>query len=240
MCEKCVASGLSRRNLIRGGGAALALAATAGFDMSSAPAHAEEAMPVSPEEALQRLIEGNARYVANKPINTDFSVNRSKRSAGQAPFAAIVSCADSRVAPELIFDQGPGDLFVVRVAGNFINEDGLASLEFGTAVLGLKLIVVLGHTACGAVVATIDVIENGTELPGHLPSLANALKPAVESAMAAKPDDLLAAATMENAKLNAAYAASAGPILSDLKTSGKLGTAAAVSDLDTGKVEFAS
>ncbi|MEQ8700624.1 MAG: carbonic anhydrase [Bauldia litoralis] len=189
---------------------------------------------------MQRLIDGNARYVANKPINTDFSVNRSKRSAGQAPFAAIVSCADSRVAPELIFDQGPGDLFVVRVAGNFINEDGLASLEFGTAVLGLKLIVVLGHTACGAVVATIDVIENGTELPGHLPSLANALKPAVESAMAAKPDDLLAAATMENAKLNAAYAASAGPILSDLKTSGKLGTAAAVYDLDTGKVEFAS
>lgn len=238
MCHLCLTNKPTRRGLITGGAAALAVAATTGFDLTT-PALADEAMPVTPDEALQRLIEGNARYVANEPINTDFSVNRSKRSAGQRPFAAIVSCADSRVAPELIFDQGPGDLFVVRVAGNFINEDGLASLEFGTAVLGLKLIVVLGHSACGAVVATIDVVENGTELPGHLPSLANAIKPAVESAMKSDPDDLLVTATMENAKLNAAAAAKAGPILSDLSKSGKLGTAAGVYDLDTGKVEFA-
>jgi carbonic anhydrase len=104
---------------------------------------------------------------------------RAERALGQTPYASIVSCADSRVAPELIFDEGPGDLFVVRIAGNFVNEDGLASLEFGSAVLGSRLIMVLGHTACGAIQATIDVVQKGTELPGHLPSLATALRPGV-------------------------------------------------------------
>jgi carbonic anhydrase len=149
-------------------------------------AHAKEAAsaPVTPDEALQRLIDGNARYVANAPINTDHSVGRSNRALGQQPFAAIVSCADSRVAPELIFDQGPGELFVVRVAGNFINEEGLASLEYGAAVLGIKTIVVLGHTSCGAVDATIKSVQDDTLPPGHLPSLVNAIRPAVEQAIA--------------------------------------------------------
>ena len=237
MCQQCVSRGISRRNLITAGTAALAVAAT--VPLGSYAAQAADAAPVSPDEAIQRLMDGNARYVAGNPINTDHSVGRYERSLGQQPFAAIVSCADSRAAPELIFDQGPGDLFIIRVAGNFINEDGLASLEYGAAVLGIKTILVLGHSSCGAVDATIDVVKNGTELPGHLPSLTNAIRPAVEAAMKTNPDDLLAAATAENAKLNAAYAASAGPILSDLHESGKLKTLSAVYDIATGKTDLA-
>lgn len=225
---------VSRRGLIAGG-AAMSLA---GSLVTRAAAETSEPAPVSPDEAMQRLIEGNARYVANAAINTDHSVDRSNRALGQQPFAAIVSCADSRVAPELIFDQGPGSLFVIRVAGNFINDDGLASLEFGTAVLGVKLIVILGHTSCGAVDATIDVVQNGTELPGHLPGLAEAIRPAVDVAIADGSDDLLAAATMQNAKLNAEKAQIAEPILSELEVAGKLKSAGAVYDIATGKVEF--
>ncbi|MFC6656398.1 carbonic anhydrase [Roseibium salinum] len=156
MCQDCTKGTISRRGLFAGG-LALTLAASSG---SMAFAQSSEAPPATPDEALKRLIDGNARYVANSPINTDHSVGRSARSTGQQPFAAVVTCSDSRVVPELIFDQGPGDLFVVRVAGNFINEDGLASLEFGAAVLGIKTIVVLGHTSCGAVRATIESIQD--------------------------------------------------------------------------------
>lgn len=130
------------------------MAATLPFQ-ASAVAQVADKMPATPDEALRRLKDGNARYVSNTEINTDHSVGRAIRAGGQAPFAAIVSCADSRVAPELIFDQGPGDLFVIRVAGNFVNEDGLASLEYGALVLGIKTIIVLGHSSCGAVEATI-------------------------------------------------------------------------------------
>jgi carbonic anhydrase len=238
MCEHCVTGGLTRRGLIAGGVAGLAMAATVPFS-SFAFAQSGEAMPVSADEALQRLIDGNARYVANAPINTDYSVGRADRALGQQPFAAIVSCADSRVAPEPIFDQGPGELFVVRVAGNFINEDGLASLEYGASVLGIQLIVVLGHSACGAVGATIRAVQDGTEPPGHLPSLVAAIRPAVEAAIAAKPADLLAAATVENARLNAERAQTAEPILADMHRAGKLKATSGFYDIATGKVTFA-
>lgn len=234
MCQDCSENKVSRRNLLAGG---LALAAT-GAAVSSAAAQTQEAMPVSPDEALQRLIDGNARYVANAAINTDHSVGRVERAAGQQPFAAIVSCSDSRVAPELLFDQGPGELFVVRVAGNFINEDGLASLEYGAAVLGIKLIVVLGHSACGAVDATIKSIQDNTLPPGHLPSLVNAIRPAVYDAMQSNPDDLIAAATMQNAKSNAERAQMEGPILASLYEEGKLKATAGLYEISTGKVTF--
>ncbi|WP_223428789.1 carbonic anhydrase [Tateyamaria pelophila] len=234
MCEKCNSVGVTRRGLIAGG---LAMSA-AGTFVSQANAQTADPVPVTPDEALQRLIDGNARYVANAAINTDHSVGRANRALGQQPFAAIVSCADSRVSPELIFDQGPGDLFVIRVAGNFLNEDGIASLEFGTAVLGIKLIVVLGHSSCGAVDATIDVVQNGTELPGHLPRLAEAIRPAVDLAIASGSDDLLTVATQQNAKLNAENALLTEPVLSELASSGALKSAAGVYEISTGKVEF--
>ena len=234
MCETPRPEGVSRRGLIMGG-LSLPLAASLASRVS---ADETAPTPVSPEEALQRLIDGNARYVANAAINTDHSVGRAARTQGQAPFAAIVSCADSRVAPELVFDQGPGDLFVVRVAGNFINEDGLASLEFGAAVLGIKFILVLGHSSCGAVSATIASIQDKALPPGHLPSLVNAIRPAVYDAMAENPADLMVAATAQNARRAAVTAQTAPPILSDLHAEGRLKAAAGIYDLATGKVDF--
>ncbi|WP_232829526.1 carbonic anhydrase [Tropicimonas sp. IMCC34043] len=204
--------------------------------VSAAAQESVEAAPVSPEAALQRLMDGNARYVDNAAVNADHSVTRTARTQGQQPFAAIVTCSDSRVAPELIFDQGPGELFIIRVAGNFISEEGLATLEYGVAVLGIKTIVVLGHTACGAVEATIASINNRELPPGHLPSLVNAIRPAVYEVMDSAPDDLLAAATAQNARRNAELAKTEGPILSEAYAAGTLNAVAGIYDIATGRV----
>ena len=213
-----------------------ALLSPAAFAQSDPAAFAEP--PATPAEALRRLKEGNARYVSNTPVNTDHSVDRARRSVGQKPFAAVVACSDSRVAPEIIFDQGLGDIFVVRVAGNFINEDGLASLEFGAAVLGVQVIVVLGHSSCGAVDATIRSIKD-RELPaGHLPSLVDAIRPAVYDVMPENPEDLLSAAIYRNAVLNANKASASEPVLSALHDKGDLTSVAGVYDITTGQVNF--
>lgn len=225
---------VSRRALIAGGLAA-SVAAPINAQASTSALGAD---PVSPDDALQRLIDGNARYVSNTPINTDHSATRAARALGQQPFAAIVSCADSRVAPELIFDQGPGEIFVVRVAGNFINTDGLASLEYGAVVLGIKMIVVLGHTSCGAIDATISSIQDQALPGGHLASLVNAIRPAVYDAMATDPTDLAIAATRQNARHGAEKLRTTAPILSELSKSGKLKSAAAIYDIATGKVSI--
>ena len=234
MCDEHLKPPIDRRTLLQGG---LALT-LAGVAATGARAQSSEGAPSSPAEAMQRLVDGNARYVSNTMQNADHSAERVARSEGQQPFAAIVSCADSRVVPEMIFDQQPGDLFVVRVAGNFINDDGLASLEFAVAVLGVQLILVLGHTSCGAVVATITSIEDSELPPGHLPHLVNAIRPAVYDVMAEKPDDLLAAATARNAVLNAQTSATADPILSEAHAAGAVSSAAGVYDIATGKVTF--
>ena len=152
----------------------------------------ERANAISPDEALKRIMAGNARYAANTARNKDFSAGRAARAVGQHPIAAILSCANSRLSPELAFDQGPGELFVVRLAGNFVNDDGLASIEYGLKFLGIPLVVVLGHSNCGAVDATIKVVKDGAELPGHLPDLVNSIRPAVEAAIPRKPRIFLA------------------------------------------------
>ncbi|CAN7689370.1 carbonic anhydrase [Bosea sp. LjRoot237] len=235
MCDHCISTasktGLSRRGLFAAG-AGLALAGAL-----STPAWAQPAA-VSADEALKRLVEGNARYAAGNLNERDFSAGRAARAASQAPFASILSCADSRIAPELAFDRGPGELFVVRVAGNFVNEDGLASLEYGAQVLGSQLVLVLGHSNCGAVSATIDVVKNNTKLPGHLPSLINAIRPAVLAAQKEGAADLLKAATIANVRLNVAKLKKATPILSQRIAQKRLAVVGGVYDLATGKVEL--
>jgi carbonic anhydrase len=235
MCRQCDLAGLTRRGLLTAG---LVTAAAAGLPWSSAFAQsaAPAANAISPDDALARLQQGNARYAANTSTNKDYSAGRVARAQAQYPIAGILSCADSRLAPELAFDQGPGELFVVRVAGNFVNEDGLASMEYGAMVLGIPLFMVLGHSNCGAVDATIKVVKDGTTLPGHLPSLINAIRPAVVAAQAKNPADLLAEATAENVRLNVKALQGARPILSDLVASGKLKVVGAVYDIATGKV----
>lgn len=233
MCEHCAVQ-VDRRRFLLG-----AAAAAGALSLPRAALAADGSPPpnaISPDEALKRLADGNARYVANTSTNKDYSAGRVARSLGQYPFAAIVSCSDSRVAPELVFDQGPGELFVIRVAGNFVNEDGLASVEYGTSVLGVPLILVLGHSSCGAVDATIKVVKDGTALPGHLPSLVAAIRPSVEEAIAEKPTDLLAAATIKNVQHNVDYLVKAEPIVAGLVASGKVKVVGGVYDIATGKV----
>lgn len=228
---------LSRRRAL---GAGLGLASAAFLGGFALPASAQEpaAAPnaISPDEALKRLMEGNARYVANTPANKDFSAGRAARAMAQYPFAGLVSCADSRVAPELAFDQGPGELFVVRVAGNFVNDDGLASLEYGVKFLGVPLIMVLGHTNCGAVDATIKVVKDNISLPGHLDDLVSHIKPAVQIALKEKPDDPLNAAIIENVRYNVAELKGATPIISEAVSSGKIKVVGGVYDLASGAI----
>lgn len=249
MCELCTTgSGLSRRGFLGTGlgaglGAAalattgmlasMALPSTAAWAQTPAPPNA-----IPPAEALKRLQEGNARYADNKSTQVDFSAGRLARAGAQYPFAAILSCADSRLAPEFAFDQGAGELFVCRVAGNFVNTDGLASLEYGVAVLGVPLIMVLGHSNCGAIDATIKVVKDNVVLPGHLPELVNALKPGIEAAIAQKPADLLAAATVENVRFNAKRLQTSSSILSQAVADKKLMVVGAVYDIATGKVKM--
>src|SRR4029434_4567942 len=156
-----------------------------------------------------RLAAGNARFVAGNLEHPNQSpARRTKLAEGQRPFAIILGCSDSRTAPEVVFDQGLGDLFVVRTAGNVVDDVALGSIEYAAEHLGASLIVVLGHENCGAVKATLD----GGKLPGHLPAIAKAIRPAVK-ASAGQPGDALNNAVLENARLETQRVAQSKPVL---------------------------
>lgn len=233
MCDVCLDKGLSRRH-------ALMLAGAGMLTASPLLRTAAQAQPVSaastPDAALALLVEGNARYVANQPRERDFSAGRASRALGQAPFAAILGCADSRVPPELAFDQNPGDLFVVRVAGNFVTPDGLGSLEYGAAVLGTKAIMVLGHSSCGAIKATIEALQKGNTLPGHIADLVRAIKPGIEAVMKEPGPDLEQRAVIANVRYTVEQLKQATPILSEMIAKKQLSVVGGVYDLATGKV----
>ncbi|MET4235864.1 carbonic anhydrase [Bradyrhizobium sp. i1.4.4] len=231
MCKSCLSEGLSRRSLLAAG----ALLAVGPLVLDTAQAQPASAAD-TPDAALKLLTEGNERYVANQPRERDFSAGRASRALGQAPFAAVLSCADSRVAPELAFDQGPGDVFVVRVAGNFVTADGLGSLEFGAAVLGTKLIMVLGHSSCGAVDATVAALQKGNKLPGHIADLVRAMKPGIEQEIKQGGSNLEQRAVAANVRHNVKRLQQATPILAKMVAEKKLLVVGAVYDLPTGKV----
>jgi carbonic anhydrase len=222
-------------------GAAALLAASA-FPLTrarsetAAPAQVANAIP--PAEALDMLMKGNARYAANEPVEKDFSVGRAARAEAQYPIAAILGCADSRVSPELLFDQGPGDLFVVRLAGNFLDDDGFASLEYAVKFLGAPLVMVLGHTNCGAIAAAIKVVKERIELPGHLPELIKSIEPAVIAAHGRHSSDLLAAATEENVRINVKRLIDDAPIMSEAIDAKKIAVAGGIYDLASGRVSL--
>src|ERR1700720_4283792 len=179
----------SRRGVLRLFGAAaagFALAGTANAKDDKKPPKPQNV--VSPDAALELLMKGNKRYAEGESRRHDFKREREALVGGQNPYAAILSCADSRIAPEYAFDSARGDLFVCRVAGNFASDEMVASLEYGVTVLKTPLIIVLGHEACGAVDATIKSLKDGTTLPGHLPSLVAALKPAVDAVQGQSAD----------------------------------------------------
>jgi len=192
----------------------------------------QESQAISGESAQQKLIDGNKRYVNAKlshPNQTD--QRRTEVAKGQHPFAAIVSCSDSRVPPEIIFDQGLGDLFVIRLAGNILDDAALGSLEYAVEHLGVKYIMVLGHERCGAVDATVK----GGEVPGHISSLVKAIQPAVEK-VKNQPGDLLDNAVRANVTMVVQQLKSSGPILEELVKKDALTIAGARYDLDDGEV----
>ena len=231
---------LSRRRLLGFLGAAatgLALAGTAGAKEAKTPPKPQNA--VSPDASLELLMKGNKRYVDGVSRRHDFKHEREALVGGQNPYAGILSCADSRIAPEYAFDSGRGDLFVCRVAGNFANDDTIASMEYAVAILGTPLIMVLGHDACGAVDATIKSLKDYTTLPGHLPSLVRSLTPAVK-AVSGRPGDPLDNAIRQNVIDNVAKLKSATPILNSAVEQGKLKLVGGIYRLRDGRVEMIS
>jgi carbonic anhydrase len=202
---------------------------------SALPLRAEEHHKgIGADEALAKLVEGNKRFVEMKLAHPEQdAARRTELSQGQQPFAVILGCSDSRVPPEVIFDQGLGDLFVVRVAGNVADDIGIASLEYAVEHLGSRLIVVLGHERCGAVTAAVA----GGEVPGHLPVLMGALKPAVDKGKASG-GEAVEAAMVANVELTAEHLRESRPILAELVEKGEVKIVGARYDLDTGAVEL--
>lgn len=232
---------LSRRQALRalcGAAAGAALAAcrevpAPGAGLTEAPG------PVTdPGEALRRLMEGNQRWVSFARTHPNQTRERREAGAqGQQPFASVAGCIDSRVAPEMVFDRGIGDLLVARTAGQVIDKAVLGSLEYGAEELHIPLIMVLGHEKCGAVAATIDVIEKNASVPEGIATLVNAIKPAVEQAHG-QPGDLLKNSVIANVKLEVASLKASKPVLADLVDRGKLRIVGGYYNLGTGVVDL--
>ena len=185
-------------------------------------------------EAVDMLFAGNRRYVAGEAEHPNQSgERRAEVVGGQMPFAIVLGCSDSRVPPEIIFDAGLGDLFVVRVAGNIVDGVVLGSIEYAAVHLGTPLIVVLGHTSCGAVAAAVS----GSDAEGHIPCVLNAIRPAVEKA-GNHPGNLIDHAIRANAKLAAEQMTERSSVLAGLVHAGRLQIIAAYYDLPSGRVEM--
>lgn len=196
---------------------------------AAAASAAGPAADMSPKEALEFLGAGNARFTAGRSAAPHRDIERLREVAPrQTPFAAFLGCADSRVPIEIVFDQGFGDLFVTRIAGNVAATENIASLEFATQVLGVKVLYVLGHTSCGAVAAA----AKAEPVPGQISALFQHIRPAVR---AAKGD--VAAAVRENVKIQAQTLVEASTVISSLVSSGKVVVAGGIFDLESGRVE---
>ncbi len=191
--------------------------------------------PATPDAALGELMAGNARYVEGRMESHNLPAARSGLAAGQAPFAAVIRCADSRVAPEIVFDQPLGDLFVCGVAGNIPTSEIIASMEFGVAVLGAKVIVVMGHSACGAVDAALTHQKDTSGLPGNLPGLIDQI--IVPCTIDADPDapGALDKAIACNAHQGIDGLLRGSQLLSDAVKAGTLKVVAGVQDLKSGR-----
>jgi carbonic anhydrase len=238
-----------RRDFMKKAGSGLlATAAGSTIALSALQAHAAQSAvtqtkktqaAITPQKALQMLKEGNSRFVQGKMLKRNLMKQVKATAGGQFPFATIVGCIDSRASNELIFDQGIGDIFSARVAGNFVNDDILGSLEFASAAAGSRLIVVLGHTECGAVKGACDdvVLGNLTQ------TLAN-IKPAVaavsghDSDRTSKNNKFVQAVTDKNVVLTVERIRERSPILLDMVKKGQIGLVGAMYDVHTGKVTF--
>jgi carbonic anhydrase len=225
-------TGFGRREFLGGALSAAVVggAARVGIDMiSPGTAYAQSAM--TPDEALRTLLAGNERFAANKltSIEHDLTMLKDRNVDKQEPFAAVLACADSRVPVELVFDQTIGQIFVTRVAGNMVTPEIIASLEYGVAVLGVEVLLVLGHSGCGAVKAAMKA----DSVPGQISALYPYLRPAVEQS-GGDFNKAIAA----NAKIQAGLLRTSSPVIRDAIKAGKLRVESGVYDLATGKVSL--
>jgi carbonic anhydrase len=194
---------------------------------------------ITPDKALEMLEQGNRRFVSDKPLARDLPAQVRQTAQGQYPFAAIVSCLDSRIPPEIVFDRGIGDLFVARVAGNFVNDDILGSLEFATKLAGAKLIVIMGHTECGAIKGACDAAQLGLLTA----TLAN-INPAVTAVQgdfttrSSKNAEFVQAVADMNVKLTMQKLRDRSVVLREMLDKGEIGMVGAMYDVSTGKVSF--
>jgi carbonic anhydrase len=206
------------------------------FAFGSPAFAAEEPAGMAPDDALKALMEGNARFVAAKAAYPHQDVERRTLLAGgQQPIAVILSCSDSRVPPELVFDQGLGDLFTVRVAGNVADDAVIASIEYSVEHLGSTLVMVLGHEKCGAVTATLDAVKTGGDVPGHLPALVDPIRAAVIQANT-QSGDVLDLAVIGNVGNVVGQLKASEPVLGELFAHEKIKIVGGRYDLDTGEV----
>lgn len=194
---------------------------------------------ITPEQALDLLKEGNARFINNLKANRNLLQQANETSDGQHPFATILSCIDSRTSAEIIFDQGLGDIFSIRIAGNILNEDILGSMEFACKVVGTKIIVVLGHTNCGAIKGACDHVEMG-----NLTALLSKIRPAIDEERTETEhrhsgnERFVEKVTLINVSRVAKGIIERSPILKDLVESGQIRIVGALHDLQTGTVSF--
>lgn len=212
-----------------------------------APAVAQQAMTqtaesqaaLSPQEALQMLIDGNERFVSGEMLNRDLNAQVAQTASGQYPFAVVLGCIDSRVPPELVFDQGIGDIFSPRIAGNFVNTDILGSMEFATAAAGSKVVVVLGHTECGAVKGACDHVELGN-LTHTLSNITPAIYAVqdIEGPRTSANKEFVSAVAHENVEQTVQNILDRSPVMKGLVDSGDLIVVGAMHDVSTGKVTF--
>lgn len=229
---------VNRRSLIKYGGSFLGTGLIASVlvnNLINPPAAQAQNQDITPDQALEKLVAGNNRFTYEKRTNPHQTRQRlSETAESQAPFAAILGCADSRVPLEIVFDQGIGDLFVCRVAGNIATTEEIGSLEFGTLVLGAKVLIVMGHERCGAVKAAIK----GGALPGQIGSLIKSIN---IGDVNAKNDDPITLEKAIKANINHQIKVlKKSPVLSDLIAQGKLKVVGTYYDLDTGKVSLLS
>jgi carbonic anhydrase len=236
MCRTCDSK--RRRDFLK-----FAAATVVGASLASAikPSRAADGAPtsLSPDEALAALKDGNARYVSHPELcSVDLAAQRASVAGHQAPWATVIACADSRVPPELIFGgHGVGELFIARNAGNLVDTATLGTVEYGAAVLGSPLIVVLAHTNCGAVKAACDVVKNNATYPGAIGPM---IEPILPAALAARddPGDYVNAAAKRSAQRTAARLKSASTLISGLAGEGKLKIVPAIYDIATGAVTY--
>jgi carbonic anhydrase len=238
MCLNCIRAGTGRRDFIK---FVTAGAVALGLGGGSPPARAAEGAPtaLSPEEALAQLKAGNERFVSHPELcSVNLAESRTAVARHQAPWATIVSCADSRVPPELVFGgHGVGELFVARDAGNLVGVETLGTIEYGAAVLGSPLVVILAHTACGAVKAACDIVTKNVTYPGVIGRM---IQPIVPAALAVRdlPGDFADNTAKESANRTAAQLPNVSRLVGDLVGTGKVKIVAAIYDLETGVVTY--